>query len=109
MNHVKFSAVRLLKSSFVLDAFSAICFCSIVLVITAQSFDGSRTSKVATGPFGSFRFAVRLALTDFDSTVSVTARLLVKFIGFWNVWFTVRPTETVMASTLKSFEHPEFR
>src|SRR2546422_10316000 len=109
MNHVKFSAVRLLKSSFVLDAFSAICFCSIGLVITAQSFDGSRMSNAATGPFVSFTIAVRLALTDFHPTLSVTVRLTVKFPGFWNVWFTIRPTASAMWSPLKSHEYPELR
>src|SRR5437870_12813494 len=76
---VKFKAELLLKSSVVLDAFSVIVFRSNGLVITPQSFSGSRMSHAGTGPLVSLTIAVIVALTDFQVTLSVTVRLIVKF------------------------------
>src|SRR5437667_161597 len=69
--HVKFRAETLLKSSVVFEAFRAIVFRSNGLVITPQSFSGSRMSNAGTGPFVSFTIAVIDALTDFQPTLSV--------------------------------------
>src|SRR2546428_5606276 len=80
--HVKLRAELLLESSVVLEAFSAIVFRSSGLVIVPQSFVGSRMSNAGTGPFVSLTIAVMVALTDFQPTLSVTVRLIVKLPGF---------------------------
>src|SRR2546428_8273847 len=80
--HVKFKAELLSWSSVVLEAFSAIVFRSNGLVIVPQSFVGSRMSNAGTGARVSLTIAVIVALTDFQPTLSVTVRLIVKFPGF---------------------------
>src|SRR5438093_8648494 len=107
--HVKFSADWLLKSSVVFEAFRAIVFRSNGLVMTPQSFSGSRMSKAGTGPFVSFTIAVIVALADFQPTLSVTVRLIVKVLGFWRVQLTMRPVASVSRSPLKSQAYPESR
>src|SRR5881409_756730 len=106
---VKFKAELLLKSSVVLDAFSVIVFRSNGLVITPQSFSGSRMSNAVTGPFVSFTMAVIVALADFQPTLSMTVRLIVKVPGFWRVQLTMRPVASVTRSPLKSQAYPESR
>ena len=106
---MKFSADWLLKSSVVFEAFRAIVFRSNGLVITPQSFSGSRMSNAGTGPFVSFTIAVIDALTDFQPTLSVTVRLTVKFPGFWRVQLTILPVASVFRSPLKSHAYPESR
>ncbi len=106
---MKFSADWLLKSSVVFEAFRAIVLRSNGLVITPQSFSGSRMSNAGTGPFVSFTIAVIDALTDFQPTLSVTVRLTVKFPGFWRVQLTILPVASVCRSPLKSHAYPESR
>src|SRR5438093_3245281 len=100
--HVKFSADWLLKSSVVFEAFRAIVFRSNGLVITPQSFSGSRMSNAGTGPLVSLTIAVIVALTDLQPTLSVTVRLIVKLPGFRRGHVTIRPVASVARSPLKS-------
>src|SRR2546425_9929786 len=89
--HVKFSAEMLSWSSVVLEAFSVIVFRSNGLVITPQPLSGSRRANAGPGAFVSFTIAVIAALVDFQPTLSVTVRLIVKLPGFWRVPLTIRP------------------